>query len=110
MLRTYRADVAGALPVDGNGNPIANGSFEVRLPSVGNSTPLTLGATLVVIYRIPSGAGGPNIPLNSIVIYDGDYAQANAQLTMTQQLQGFYDAAAQPCLSTDSHRWKRTEQ
>ena len=96
VLRTYRADVAGALPVDGSGNPIANGSFVVQLPSVGNSTPLTLGATLVVIYRILSGAGGPNIPLNSIVIYDGDYAQANAQQTMTQKLQGFYDADGNP--------------
>jgi Bacterial Ig-like domain (group 3) len=96
QLRTYRADVGGALPVDANGNPIANGSFEVRLPSVGNSTPLTLGATLIVIYRIPSGADGPNIPLNSIVIYDGDYSQNGAQLTMTQQLQGFYDAAHNP--------------
>jgi len=96
LLRTYRADVAGGLPVDANGNSIANGSFEVRLPSVGNSTPLTLGATLVVIYRILSGAGGPNIPLNSIVIYDGDYAQSNTQLTMTQPLQGFYDADQNP--------------
>jgi hypothetical protein len=96
VLRTYRADVGGALPVDVNGNTIANTSFEVRLPSVGNSTPLTLGATLVIIYRIPSGAGGPSIPLNSIVIYDGDYAQSNAQQTMTQQLQGFYDAAQSP--------------
>jgi Bacterial Ig-like domain (group 3) len=92
ILRTYRADVAGGLPNDANGNPTPNGSFEVRLPSVGNSTPLTLGATLVVIYRIPSGAGGPSVPLNAIVIYDGDYAQSNTQLTMTQQLQGFYDA------------------
>ena len=94
QLVTYRADVAGGLPNDLNGNPTPNGSFEIRLPSVGNSTPLTLGATLVVIYRIPSGAGGPNVPLNAIVIYDGDYAQSNAQLTMTQQLQGFYDADA----------------
>jgi Bacterial Ig-like domain (group 3) len=96
LLRTYRADVGGGLPLDSNGNSIANTSFEVRLPSVGNSTPLTLGATLVVIYRIPSGAGGPTIPLNSIVIYDGDYAQGNAQLIMTQQLQGFYDADHNP--------------
>jgi len=96
VLRTYRADVAGGLPVDASGNSTANGSFEVRLPSVGNSTPLTLGATLVVIYRILSGAGGPTIPLNSIVIYDGDYSQSNAQLTMTQPLQGFYDADANP--------------
>ena len=69
LLRTYRADVAGGLPVDKNGNSIANGLFEIRLPSTGPSTPLTLGATLVVIYRVLSGAGGPNIPLNSIVIY-----------------------------------------
>jgi hypothetical protein len=93
VVRTYRADVAGALPVDASGNAIANTSFEVRLPSVGAQTPLTLGATLVVIYRIPSGAGGPNIPLNSIVIYDGVYGQTNGQAVMTQQLQGFYDAA-----------------
>ena len=96
LLRTYRADVASGLPVDANGNSIANGSFEVRLPSVGNATPLTLGATLVVIYRILSGAGGPNIQHNSIVIYEGDYAQSNAQLTMTQPLQGFYDADQNP--------------
>ena len=96
LLQTYRADVSGALPLDAGGNPAANGSFEVRLPSVGSSAPLTLGATLVVIYRIPTGAGGPNIPLNSIVIYDGDYSQSNSQLTMTQQLQGFYDADEAP--------------
>jgi hypothetical protein len=96
LLRTYRADVAGGLAVDATGNSTANGSFEVRLPSVGNATPLTLGATLVVIYRIPTGAGGPTIPLNSIVIYDGDYAQSNAQLTMTQPLHGFYDADTNP--------------
>lgn len=96
ILRTYRADVSGGLPNDENGNPTPNGIFEIRLPSAGNSTPLTLGATLVVIYRIPSVAGGPHIPLNSIVIYDGDYSQSNAQLSMTQRLQGFYDADHNP--------------
>jgi hypothetical protein len=97
ILRTYRADVSGGLPNDVNGNPTPNGSFEIRLPSTSNnSTPLTLGATLVVIYRIPAGAGMPNVPLNAIVIYDGDYAQSNAQLTMTQSLQGFYDADHSP--------------
>lgn len=90
LLRTYRADVGGALPLDPTGgNPTANGTFEVRLPSSGNATPLTLGATLVVIYRVPGGLGQP---LNAIVIYDGDYAQSNSALTMTQSLQGFYDA------------------
>src|SRR5438874_3030797 len=91
-LRTYRADVAGGMPVDASGNTSANGTYEVRLPSTGNSTPLTLGATLVVIYRLPAGAGGPNAPLKSIVIYDGDYSQNNAQLTMAQPIKGFYDA------------------
>ena len=96
VLQTYRADVAGSLPLDANGNPTANGSFEVRLPSAFLSPPFTLGTTLVVIYRILSGAGGPNIPLNSIVLYDGDYAPATPQLQVTQPLQGFYDAANNP--------------
>ena len=92
VLKTYRADVAGGLPVDSNGNSIANTSFQVLLPNSGNSTPLTLGATLVVIYRVSAGEGGPSVPLNAIVIYEGDHGQTNTQLTMTQQMQGFYDA------------------
>ena len=97
VLQTYRADVTGGLPVDGSGNSLANGSFEVRLPSAGHSsTPFTLGATLVIIYRIPTGAGGPNVPLNSIVIYDGDAAPSNGQQTVTQTVQGFYDADHNP--------------
>ena len=96
QLVTYRADVSAGLPNDANGNPTPNGNFEIRLPGGDDSTPFTLGATLVVIYRLPTGAGGPQIPLNSIVIYDGDYAQSNVQLTMTQKLQGFYDADHNP--------------
>ena len=92
MIQTYRADVIGGLPNDANGNPTANGSFEVRLPSTGNGSPITLGATVVIIYRIPSVPDQPIVPLKSIVIYDGDYGQSNAQLNMTQKLQGFYDA------------------
>jgi hypothetical protein len=92
VLRTYRADVRGALPQDANGNVLANGTYQVRLPSVGNSTPLTLGATLVIIYRVLS----PSVPLNSIVIYDGDFAPSTTSLVMTQTVQGFYDAAKNP--------------
>ena len=90
--RTYRANVLGALPRDASGNISANGIYEVRLPSTGNSTPLTLGASLVLIYRILS----PSVPLNSIVIYDGAFGQNSASLTMTQTVQGFYDAAHKP--------------
>ena len=90
--RTYRANVLGALPQDVNGNILANGQFEVRLPSVGPSTPLTLGASLVIVYRILS----PNVPLNSIVIYDGAFGQSDISLNMTQTVQGFYDADHKP--------------
>jgi len=38
----------------------------------------------------------PDIPLNSIVIYDGAFAQGNASLTMTQKVQGFYQAGNSP--------------
>jgi hypothetical protein len=93
VLRTYRADVRGAFPQDANGNVLANGTYEVLLPSTSSTTPITLGATLVIIYRVLS----PNVPLNSIVIYDGDYAPGNnTQLTMTQTMQGFYQAAQNP--------------
>jgi hypothetical protein len=90
--RTYRANVLGALPRDASGNISANGIYEIRLPSVGNNTPLTLGASLVLIYRILS----PSVPLNSIVIYDGAFGQNSASLIMTQTVQGFYDAAHNP--------------
>lgn len=92
VVRTYRANVFGALPRDATGNISANGIYEVRLPSTTNSTPLTLGASLVLIYRILS----PTVPLNSIVIYDGAFGQNNASLIMTQTVQGFYDAAQNP--------------
>ena len=86
VVRTYRADVRALLPQDANGNVLANGVFQVTLPSKVNSTPFTLGATLVVIYRVLS----PNISLNSIVIYDGA-----SSLTTPLTVQGFYDAATQ---------------
>lgn len=88
LTRTYRANVIGALPRDPTGNIAANGTYEIRLPSVGPETPLTLGATLVIIYRILS----PNVPLRSIVIYDGAFGQDDVTLNMTQTVQGFYDA------------------
>jgi hypothetical protein len=97
ITRTYRADVGGGLPIDANGNQVANGSFEVRLPSVGTpSTPLTFGATLVIIYRIPTGASGPNVPLNAIVFFDGAADPGIATRSVTQLLNGFYDADLSP--------------
>jgi hypothetical protein len=100
-MRTYRADVHPYLPLDTNpksatfGATIANGKIPVRLAdsgSNGNTAPIALGATLVVIYRVLS----PAVPLNSIVLYDGVYAPSNASLTIQQNMIGFYQPAASP--------------
>lgn len=100
-MRTYRADVHPYLPVDTNpssptfGATIANGTFQVRLAdsgSNGNTTPLALGATLVIIYRVLS----PAVPLNAIVLYDGAYAPSNAGQIISQNLVGFYEPALGP--------------
>jgi hypothetical protein len=93
LVRTYRTDVRGYLPMDANGNVLANSTYEVRLPSSSSTTPITLGATLVLIYRVIS----PAVPLNSIVIYDGAFATGSTTtLTMSQPVQGFYDADTTP--------------
>jgi hypothetical protein len=87
-LRVYRADVNTYFPVSANGNGVrfASGAFAVSLPDSGGSGfPLTEGASLVVIYRAMS----PNVPLKSVVIYDGS---ASPSASTTQTVQGFYDA------------------
>ena len=90
----YRADVRPLLPVDSDGNVLGNGSFQVQLAdsgSNGGGIPLTLGASLVVIYRVLS----PSMPLNSIVFYDGAFAPNNQTTNseMSQTIGGFYQAA-----------------
>ena len=92
VIRTYRANVLGVLPRDGSGNVLANNKYEVRLAGTSSTTPIAVGASLVLIYRILN----PNVPLNSIVIYDGDYAPSASSLIMNQSMQGFYDAAHNP--------------
>ena len=99
-LRAYRADVRPFLPVDANGNiqtpnAVTPASYSVSLAdsgSNGGGAPLTLGATLVIIYKVLSS---PMFPLNSIVLYDGAYAPSNQTTNseMTQTMQGFYQAA-----------------
>ena len=94
-MRTYAADVSRFLPQDSQGNILANGRYEVSLADSGSSgggAPLTLGATLIIIYR----AITPSLPLTSVVIYDGAFAPANGSSTMSQTMQGFYQAAAGP--------------
>ena len=97
VLTAYRADVRSLLPLDAHGNATPNQTYQIKLPSSSSgSPPITLGATLVIIYRVLS----KDVPLNSIVIYDGAYGQSTANvpssLIMLQKVQGFYDAAASP--------------
>ena len=108
-MKTFRADVLRFLPVptDGNGVPIGKrlvnlndltaAGFDphtVRLPDngTGNQTPQTAGASLIIIYRLPSEQ------LTSIVLYDGLQLKPGGSLptTTSQILQGFYQASADP--------------
>src|SRR5581483_7810076 len=98
-MRAYRADVRPYLPMDlvssspTFGALVANGPIQVQLAdsgSNGNTQPNALGATLVVIYRVLN----PPTPLNAVVLYDGSYAPSNGQPTMTQDIVGFYQPAA----------------
>src|SRR5262245_39617326 len=94
-MRVYRADVRPFLNLDANGNAIGNGTYTVQLAdsgSNGGGVPLTLGATLVVIYRLQS----PGTPLNSIVLYDGALAPNNSASIMTLPMVGFYQASTSP--------------
>jgi len=90
-LRTYRADVRPFLNF-ANGATQGNGSYQVKLVdsgSNGGGAPLTLGATLVIVYRVMA----PSVPLNAVVLYDGAFAPSNGGQSMSQTLQGFYQAA-----------------
>jgi len=94
-MRVYRADVRPFLNLDANGNTMGNGSYQVKLAdsgSNGGGAPLTLGASLVIIYRVES----PAVPLNSIVLYDGVIAPSNTSSTISQPIVGFYQTAASP--------------
>jgi hypothetical protein len=74
---------------------LGNGTFSVRLAdsgSNGNTAPFTLGATLVVIYRVLA----PAAPLNAIVLYDGSYAPSNTSQNVSQAIGGFYQPATSP--------------
>jgi hypothetical protein len=105
-MKAFRADVLRFLPVptDGNGNPIGkrlvndtdliSNGFDlhtVTLPDsgTGNQVPATTGASLVVVYRDPNAAG----PMRSIVIYNGGYTMDQNTDSMTQTIQGFYQAS-----------------
>lgn len=96
-LVTYRADVRPFLNIDANENVNANGTFKVELRDSGSNgagVPITLGASLVVVYRVLADTA--DYPLTSVVLYDGTYAPNNSASTFTEALYGYYQAADTP--------------
>ena len=92
-MRVYRAHVCPFLNLDANGNFQGNGSYVVKLPDSGSNgagVPLTMGASLVIIYRVQS----PQVPLNSIVLYDGALAPSNSSASVNIPIVGFYEAGS----------------
>ncbi|HEV2102811.1 MAG TPA: hypothetical protein VGR58_08525 [Candidatus Acidoferrum sp.] len=87
---TYRADVSSYVPVDANGNIQPNTTYQVNLPDTGKAgqPPFTLGATLVIVYRVLA----PASPLTAVIIYDGSYAPGNTSQPVSQPMLGFYQA------------------
>lgn len=102
-MRVYRADVRAYLPVDAKGVIQPNTSYSAEFAdsgSNGNTAPFTLGASLIVIYRV---LGAPNVPLTAVVIYDGAFAPSNAGSSMSQRLEGFYQPSALNRISKITH-------
>jgi hypothetical protein len=90
-LLVNRADVVRFFDdVDSNGNAVINGTTHtVKLPNNdgGNVTPFTIGASIVLVYRTHTD------PFRAIVFYDGGFTINQGTDTLTQPIQGFYDAS-----------------
>jgi hypothetical protein len=95
-MHLYRADVRPFLPLDATGRAQGNSGisgFPVGFADSGtngHAVPFTLGATLVIVYRVQS----PLVPLNAVVIYSGAVAPSNTLSPLSQPIVGFYQAAA----------------
>lgn len=93
-LRVYRADVAPYLVVNGQyatNTPAGTQGYQVRLPDSGSNgagTPLTEGASLVIVYRRLAD------PLRAVVFYDGSWTMNNDTQYMSQTLDWFYQSAS----------------
>jgi hypothetical protein len=103
---SYRADVLRFFPRYRPADPSqpvvvqVGGPHTVVLPDMGgsNQLPSTLGAALVVVYRVSgydpaTGYARPRMPLRSIVLFDGGYTMDNSTRQMQVQLEGFYEAS-----------------
>jgi hypothetical protein len=103
---SYRADVLRFFPRRRPANtsqPVVAevaGSHEVVFPekSKTNQLPSTLGAALVIVYRVSgydaaSNYQKPKMPLRSIVLYEGGATVNNSSRQFGLTLEGFYEAS-----------------
>src|SRR5262249_23072602 len=103
---SFRADVQRFFPRVRPANPNdpvqvkVTGSHTVTLPDMGgsNQLPSTLGAGLVIVYRVPGYAPAPayqkpRIPLRAVVLYAGGFTMNTQSRQMQVTLQGFYEAS-----------------
>ncbi|HEY1332700.1 MAG TPA: hypothetical protein VGF31_00505, partial [Myxococcaceae bacterium] len=103
---SYRADVLRFFPRIRPATPDrpvqvqVTGAHTVRLPDMGrsNRTPSTLGAGLVVVYRVTgfdpaSGYRTAKQPLRSIVLFDGGKTLDNRSSQIQVPLEGFFEAS-----------------
>ena len=101
LVQTYRADVRPYLRIV-NGIIQPNDSFNVEFAdsgSNGSTAPFTLGATLVIVYRVLS----PDYPMNAISIYDGGFAPSTTMPNMMQSIWGFYQPATKNPVAKLTH-------
>jgi hypothetical protein len=105
----YRADVLPHLERMTPSDPtqpvrvLAAGAHEVTLPDAGSHhrLPSTLGAGLVVVYRVagydstvlPLAYSQPKLPLKSVVIYDGGVTLNRNTPQLVFPMEGFYEAS-----------------
>ena len=100
---SFRADVLRFFPhVERNGaiQVDVTGPHEVTLPDMGpsNRLPSTLGAGLVVVYRVTgydanTSYRSPRQPLRSIVLFDGGATMDNRTSQVQVSMEGFFEAS-----------------
>ena len=91
IVQTYRADVRPYLPIV-NGVISPNTAYSVELADSGtngSTAPFSLGATLVIVFRVLSGDYG----MNAITFLDGGFSPSTTLPNMLQYIWGFYQPA-----------------
>jgi hypothetical protein len=92
LVRSYRANVLPYLPVNANGSSQAATTHTVGLPVNPNGDPSLPGASLIIVYRVLSGA--PWAYLTATVIYDGSSTVPSPGGSLSLSMGGFYDAVS----------------